>query len=84
MAKRVLIAGITRQNGSYLAEVQLGKGHKFHGFEGQARLLYTQQVDGICRGPFEGAFVAPRTPLPRPALSMSPRHRRTELDRSQR
>jgi GDPmannose 4,6-dehydratase len=31
MAKRALITGITGQDGSYLAELLLGKGYEVHG-----------------------------------------------------
>ena len=45
--KKVLITGITGQDGSYLAEFLLGKGYEVHGLKRRASLFNTARVDHI-------------------------------------
>ena len=49
--KRALITGITGQDGSYLAELLLGKGYQVHGIIRRASLFNTQRIDHIYRDP---------------------------------
>jgi len=49
--KRALITGITGQDGSYLAELLLGKGYEVHGIKRRASLFNTQRVDHIYEDP---------------------------------
>lgn len=47
--KRALITGVTGQDGSYLAELLLGKGYEVHGVKRRSSSLNTGRVDGIYR-----------------------------------
>ncbi|MGI8706671.1 MAG: GDP-mannose 4,6-dehydratase [Actinomycetota bacterium] len=48
-----LITGVTGQDGSYLAELLLGKGYEVHGFIRRASSFNTQRLDAIYRDPHE-------------------------------
>jgi GDPmannose 4,6-dehydratase len=45
--KKALITGITGQDGSYLAELLLGKGYEVHGIIRRASQINTQRIDHI-------------------------------------
>ena len=45
--KRVLITGITGQDGSYLAEFLLDKGYEVHGIKRRVSSLNTQRIDHL-------------------------------------
>jgi GDPmannose 4,6-dehydratase len=45
--KTALITGITGQDGSYLAELLLGKGYKVHGIKRRSSLINTQRIDHL-------------------------------------
>ena len=47
--KKALIAGITGQDGSYLAELLLQKGYQVHGIKRRSSSFNTERVDGIYR-----------------------------------
>lgn len=48
MSKKIaLITGVTGQDGSYLAELLLGKGYEVHGIKRRASLFNTERVDHI-------------------------------------
>jgi GDPmannose 4,6-dehydratase len=49
--KKALITGITGQDGSYLAELLLGKGYEVHGIIRRASSFNTGRVDHIYRDP---------------------------------
>ncbi len=49
--KTALITGITGQDGSYLAELLLGKGYAVHGLKRRASSFNTQRVDAIYQDP---------------------------------
>lgn len=49
--KVALITGITGQDGSYLAELLLGKGYEVHGLIRRASNFNTQRIDHIYRDP---------------------------------
>ena len=49
--KKVLITGITGQDGSYLAELLLSKGYEVHGLIRRASTFNTQRIDHIYRDP---------------------------------
>lgn len=49
--KRVLITGITGQDGSYLSELLLAKGYEVHGTKRRASLLNTQRIDHLYQDP---------------------------------
>ena len=51
--KRALITGITGQDGSYLAELLLGKGYEVHGLLRRASLFNTDRVDHLYHDPHE-------------------------------
>jgi len=51
MAKRALITGITGQDGSYLAELLLGKGYEVHGIIRRASTFNTGRLDAIYEDP---------------------------------
>jgi GDPmannose 4,6-dehydratase len=51
--KRALITGITGQDGSYLAELLLGKGYDVHGLIRRASTFNTGRIDHIYRDPHE-------------------------------
>jgi GDPmannose 4,6-dehydratase len=47
MTKKVLITGITGQDGSYLAEFLLAKGYEVHGIKRRASSLNTARIDDV-------------------------------------
>jgi GDPmannose 4,6-dehydratase len=49
--KRALITGITGQDGSYLAELLLGKGYEVHGFIRRSSTFNTDRIDHIYQDP---------------------------------
>lgn len=49
--KRALITGITGQDGSYLAELLLGKGYEVHGVIRRASTFNTSRIDHLYRDP---------------------------------
>lgn len=51
--KRALITGITGQDGSYLAELLLGKGYEVHGIVRRASTFNTERIDHIYQDPHE-------------------------------
>jgi len=53
MIKKALIFGITGQDGSYLAELLLGKGYSVHGVKRRSSSLNTGRVDHIYQDPHE-------------------------------
>ncbi|MGC9453969.1 MAG: GDP-mannose 4,6-dehydratase [Phycisphaerae bacterium] len=53
MAKRALITGITGQDGSYLAELLLGKGYQVHGLVRRSSTFGTERIDHIYQDPHE-------------------------------
>lgn len=55
MTKRALITGITGQDGSYLAELLLGKGYEVHGLIRRASTFNTSRIDHLYQDPHESA-----------------------------
>jgi GDPmannose 4,6-dehydratase len=53
MAKKALITGITGQDGSYLAELLLGKGYEVHGIIRRASTFNTGRLEGIYADPHD-------------------------------
>jgi GDPmannose 4,6-dehydratase len=53
MPKTALITGITGQDGSYLAELLLGKGYEVHGFIRRASTFNTDRIDHIYQDPHD-------------------------------
>ena len=51
--KKALITGVTGQDGSYLAELLLGKGYEVHGLIRRASSFNTQRLEPIYRDPHE-------------------------------
>jgi GDPmannose 4,6-dehydratase len=51
--KRALVTGVTGQDGSYLAELLLGKGYEVHGLIRRSSSFNTQRLDPIYRDPHE-------------------------------
>src|SRR3712207_2009235 len=51
--KRALITGVTGQDGSYLAELLLGKGYEVHGLIRRSSSFNTERLDPIYRDPHE-------------------------------
>jgi GDPmannose 4,6-dehydratase len=51
MAKKALITGITGQDGSYLAELLLGRGYEVHGLIRRASTFNTGRVDHLYKDP---------------------------------
>jgi GDPmannose 4,6-dehydratase len=51
--KRALITGITGQDGSYLAELLLGKGYEVHGIVRRASTFNTERIEHIYRDPHD-------------------------------
>jgi GDPmannose 4,6-dehydratase len=49
--KRALITGITGQDGSYLAELLLGKGYEVHGVVRRSSSFNTERLEGIYQDP---------------------------------
>ena len=54
MGRRVLITGITGQDGSYLAEYLLSKGYEVHGIIRRASTFNTSRINHIYRDPHNG------------------------------
>ena len=53
MSRRALITGITGQDGSYLAELLLGKGYEVHGLIRRASTFNTARIDHLYRDPHD-------------------------------
>jgi GDPmannose 4,6-dehydratase len=53
MAKRAFITGITGQDGSYLAELLLGKGYEVHGLIRRASTFNTSRIDHLYVDPHD-------------------------------
>jgi GDPmannose 4,6-dehydratase len=53
VSKTALITGITGQDGSYLAELLLGKGYEVHGLVRRSSSLNTGRIDHIYQDPHE-------------------------------
>lgn len=51
MTKSAFITGITGQDGSYLAELLLGKGYEVHGLVRRSSSFNTERLDGIYQDP---------------------------------
>jgi GDP-mannose 4,6-dehydratase len=51
--KKALITGITGQDGSYLAELLLGKGYEVHGIMRRASQFNTDRIDHLYRDPHD-------------------------------
>jgi GDPmannose 4,6-dehydratase len=51
--KKALITGITGQDGSYLAELLLGKGYEVHGVKRRSSLFNTDRIDHLYQDPHE-------------------------------
>lgn len=51
--RKALITGITGQDGSYLAELLLGKGYEVHGIIRRASTFNTQRIDHLYQDPHE-------------------------------
>jgi len=51
--KRALITGITGQDGSYLAELLLGKGYEVHGLIRRASTFNTKRIDHLYEDPHQ-------------------------------
>ncbi|MBT3257186.1 MAG: GDP-mannose 4,6-dehydratase [Deltaproteobacteria bacterium] len=51
--KRVLITGITGQDGAYLAELLLEKGYLVHGIKRRSSLFNTERIDHLYQDPHE-------------------------------
>ena len=49
--KKALITGITGQDGSYLAELLLGKGYEVHGIKRRSSSFNTERIDHIYEDP---------------------------------
>jgi GDPmannose 4,6-dehydratase len=54
MSKKALITGITGQDGSYMAELLLGKGYEVHGIIRRASTFNTGRLDNIYADPHSG------------------------------
>jgi GDPmannose 4,6-dehydratase len=55
MSKKALITGITGQDGSYLAELLLGRGYEVHGLIRRASTFNTERLDPIYTDPHSGS-----------------------------
>jgi len=53
MTKKALITGITGQDGSYLAELLLGKGYEVYGLLRRSSVFTTERIDHLYRDPHE-------------------------------
>jgi GDPmannose 4,6-dehydratase len=53
VAKRAIITGITGQDGSYLAELLLGKGYEVHGLIRRASTFNTERIDHLYTDPHD-------------------------------
>jgi GDPmannose 4,6-dehydratase len=51
--RRALVTGITGQDGSYLAELLLGKGYEVHGIIRRASLFNTDRIDHLYQDPHD-------------------------------
>ena len=51
--KRALITGVTGQDGSYLAELLLGKGYEVHGLKRRTSSFNTARIDHLYQDPHE-------------------------------
>jgi GDPmannose 4,6-dehydratase len=51
--RRALITGVTGQDGSYLAELLLGKGYEVHGLIRRASTFNTSRIDHLYRDPHD-------------------------------
>lgn len=51
MSKVALITGVTGQDGSYLAELLLGKGYEVHGIKRRSSLFNTDRIDHLYQDP---------------------------------
>ena len=51
MTRRALITGITGQDGSYLAELLIGKGYEVHGLMRRSSSFSTSRIDHLYRDP---------------------------------
>jgi GDPmannose 4,6-dehydratase len=56
MSKRALISGITGQDGSYLAELLLGKGYEVHGIVRRSSSFATGRIEHLYHDPHEGGL----------------------------
>ena len=56
MTRRALITGITGQDGSYLAELLLGKGYDVHGLIRRSSTFSTSRIDHLYRDPHQSAI----------------------------
>lgn len=57
MDKTALVAGITGQDGSYLAEILLAKGYEVHGLIRRSSSLGRVLVPSLWSAPVEGALI---------------------------
>jgi GDPmannose 4,6-dehydratase len=55
MTQRALVTGITGQDGSYLAELLLGKGYEVHGIIRRSSTFNTDRIDHLYLDPHESA-----------------------------
>ena len=53
MKKIALVTGVTGQDGSYLAELLLGKGYEVHGIKRRSSLFNTDRIDHLYQDPHE-------------------------------
>jgi GDPmannose 4,6-dehydratase len=53
MTKKALITGITGQDGSYLADLLLGKGYEVHGIVRRASSFNTQRIEHLYKDPHD-------------------------------
>jgi GDPmannose 4,6-dehydratase len=53
LSRRALITGITGQDGSYLAELLLGKGYEVHGLIRRASTFNTSRIDHLYQDPHD-------------------------------
>jgi len=53
LVKKALITGITGQDGSYLAELLLGKGYEVHGLVRRSSSFNTRRIDHLYVDPHE-------------------------------
>ena len=51
--RKALITGITGQDGSYLAELLLGKGYEVHGLVRRSSSFNTRRIDHLYMDPHE-------------------------------
>lgn len=53
MPKKALVTGVTGQDGSYLAELLLGKGYEVHGLIRRASTFNTHRIDHLYQDPHD-------------------------------